>query len=100
MGVVFLVVWHLNVAQCPGRSFIIYKTVATVLEVNKGPLPGSGVCTDKFYQFIHDLIELFEVDVPVTIEGRHAKVFGDFSYRLFVLDQIFGKVGCAFKTGI
>ena len=100
MGVVFLVVWHLNVAQCSGRSFIIYKTVATVLEVNKGPLPGFSVRTDKFCQIIHDLIELFEVDVPVTIEGRHAKVIGYFSYRLFVLDQIFGKVGCAFKTGI
>ena len=64
--------------------------MATVLEVNKGPLPGSGVRADKFWQIIHDLIELVEVDVPVTIEGRHAKVSGDFFYRLFVFDQKFG----------
>ena len=90
MGVVFLVVWHLNVAQCPGRSFIIHKTVATVLEVNKGPLPGFSVRTDKFYQIMHDIKELVEVDVPVMNKDRHAKVFGYFFYRLFVFDQKFG----------
>ena len=64
--------------------------MATVLEVNKGPLPGFSVLTDKFYQIMHDIKELVEVDVPVMNIDRHAKVSGDFFYRLFVFYQNFG----------
>ena len=63
--IVLYVVWHLNVAQCTRLSFTIYETVATVLEVNKGPLPGIVVFDDNFFQCFHDLIELDGVDVPV-----------------------------------
>ena len=84
-----MVVCHLNVAQCSGRSIIIHKTVTTVLEVNEGILAGSGVRADKSGQISYDLLELFEVDVVMNF-GPHAKISGNFFYSFFVLDQKFG----------